>query len=182
MFRFGTKTLLFAFVLVALWCSTFSGYAAAGDVRASVLMILFLTAGYLALYSRGRPRAFWLGFFVVMLLMGGNLLEGPVYKYVPSFVWRTQPSPTQPITYYAPVYPQPVPPTPATPSDPIPAPPVPAAIAPTTVMIAPATTNNYQFKMALDATIAAVWMLVLASLVGLIGIWIYRSQAERATH
>jgi hypothetical protein len=182
MFRFGTKTLLFAFVLVALWCSTFGGYAAGGDVRSSVLMILFLAVGYLALYSRGKPRAFWLGFFAVMLLMGGNLLEGPVHKYVPNFVWRSQPSPMQPITYYPPVYAQPIPPTTMTPTNPIPAPPTIAPAIPTTVMIAPATNNAYQFKLALDATIAAAWMLVLASLVGLIGMWIYRSHAEQAAN
>ncbi len=90
MVRFSTKTLLFAFVLVALWFSTFSGYAAGRDVRASLLLIAFLTAGCAAVYSRGKGRAFWAGFFAVMLLSGGNVFEGPVNKYIPSFNWLTQ--------------------------------------------------------------------------------------------
>jgi hypothetical protein len=170
MIRFGTKTLLFAFVLVALWCSTFGGYAAGRDVRASVLLIVFLAAGYAAVYGRGKQRAFWSGIFLVMLLAGGNLFEGPVNKYVPNFLWRTiQPTQTMTIRYAAP---------PATYSpyassgyvtpNPTPIPPMAGPVTVTPVVI-----SDYEFTLALNDTIATLWTLVLGSLVGLVGIWVH---------
>ena len=175
MIRFGTKTLLFAFVLVALWCSTFGGYAAGRDIRASVLLIVFLAAGYAAVYSRGKQRAFWSGVFMVMLLAGGNVFEGPLNKYVPNFLWRTmQPMQNMAIQYVTPqvVYPSPAQPyrpsTPAPPSAPIP-----PMTSPVTVF--PVPLNDYEFTKAVNDTIAIAWTLILGSLAGLVGILVYGS-------
>lgn len=176
MIRFGTRTLLFAFVLVALWFSTFSGYAAGRDVRASVLLIVFLAAGYAAIYSRGKQRAFWSGIFIVMLLLGGNPFEGPVNKYVPNFLWRTmQPMQTMTIRYaaptvaYSPAYQPYATPTP----QPAPPSPIPPMASPVTVF--PVAVNDYQFTLALNDTIAFAWTLFLGSLAGLVGILVYGS-------
>jgi hypothetical protein len=178
MIRFGTKTLLFVFVLVALWCSTFSGYRSGSDVRASVLLIILLAAGFLAVYGHGRQRAFWAGFFVVMLLMGGNLFQGPASKYTPNFFWRTQASPPMVTTYTAPpavAYTQPVAPT-ASPGYRIPD----LAPATSTVTFTPVTVNDYEFAMAVNDTVIATWTLVVGSIVGLIGIWVYGSTRGRS--
>lgn len=184
MVRFSTKTLLFAFVLAALWFSTFSGYSASGDVRASVLLIVFLTAGGAAAYSRGKGRAFWTGFFAVMLLAGGNVFQGPANKYIPNFSWLTnysysspvmtlQYSPAQPV--YAtptPVYPQAVGQSMATT--------FPAPVAPPTATIVPLSVRDYHFSMAIHATIEAAWMFALATIVGLIAIWLYSSLSRES--
>lgn len=177
MVRFGTKTLLFAFFLVALWCSTFGGYSAGRDVRASVLLILFLAAGYAAIYSRGRSRAFWSGLFVVMLLAGGSFFQGPVNKYVPNFFWRTMQT-NQAVTtrYVAPpaVYAAPtVSYAPVQPYSAVPSRPISPIAAP--VAIPSVTINDYEFTLAVNDTIATVWTLVLGSLVGLVGMWVYGS-------
>lgn len=86
--RFGTRTLLIVFALVALWLSTFSGFAAAQDVRRSMLLSILVAAACLALYSRGRRRAYWAGFAIVMLLCGGLDLQRPLHRYVPDFAWQ----------------------------------------------------------------------------------------------
>jgi hypothetical protein len=89
MVRFGTKSLLLGCVLAAMWLSTFSGFAAGRDVRASVLLVVFVAVGCAAVTSRGKRRAFWAGFFVVMLLCGGEFHQRPVYRYLPNFQWLT---------------------------------------------------------------------------------------------
>jgi hypothetical protein len=173
MFRFSVKSLLFAFVLVAAWFSTFAGYRGSMDVRASVLLVVLLTVGFAALYSRGKDRAFLAGFFVVLLLNGGNLFQAPLTKYVPNFAWLNIPSPAysvysppppviaysapipagqgQTITRFAPAAPQ-------------------AAFFP-----APAAANNYDAVLAMNATIEVVWILALAAIVGFITRWLYAS-------
>jgi len=162
---FGIKALLFAFSLVALWLSTFSGYAAGGDVRASVLLMVFVAAGYAAVYSGGKRRAFWAGFFVVMLVCGGNLMQGPINKYVPQFGWRFPQAPYSNY-YYAPrpaIAPQSIPP-PATSPYASPAPMV-------GVTLAPSITTS-QYEAAIYSSIEAAWILTLAVIVGLIGVWV----------
>lgn len=167
MIRFGTKTLLFVFVLVALWCSTFSGYAAGRDVRASVLLIIFLAAGYLAVYGRGRQRAFWSGFFLVLLLAGGNLWQGPVNKYVPNFGWRARYAADYvQFRYYA------APPVISPPTSPVYTPATPPVAVNPVPMPAP-NLRDQEFRSAVNATIETLWTLSLGSIVGLIGIWVY---------
>jgi hypothetical protein len=73
--RFGIKTLLFSFLVVALWLTTFSGYALANDVRRGVLLAVLAGSGYAAVYLRGRQRAFWAGFLLTMLAHGFSLAE-----------------------------------------------------------------------------------------------------------
>jgi hypothetical protein len=71
--------------VVALWFSTFTGYAAADDVRRS-MVLLTLAASVLAAYcSDGKQRAFWLGFAIVIVPMGYHSPEMPI----PNFSWTT---------------------------------------------------------------------------------------------
>ena len=81
--RFGIKALLIAFALAGLWFSTYSGYAAARDVRATIALLVFLGSGLAAVYCRGRQQAFWVAFFAVMLTIG----LGYPKDYVPNFAW-----------------------------------------------------------------------------------------------
>jgi hypothetical protein len=96
--RFGTKTLLIATAVVALWLSTLSGYAAANDVRRSILLLILVASAFAAIYGRGKTRAFWSGFFAVMLLCGGTDLQRPLHRYVPDFAWLS-PAPTPTMAY-----------------------------------------------------------------------------------
>jgi hypothetical protein len=179
MFRFGTKTMLFVFILVAAWCSTFSGYAAGRDVRASILLVVFLAAGYAALYNRGKARAFWVGVFAVMLLAGGNFIQGPANKYVPNFIWWNQNRNAMSVVYSSPppVYVQPTPVQPGQRYATL-APPAPL---PATATFAPAPITNYLFQLAVSETIAAIWTLTLAAIVGLIGVWTFTSRRAQDT-
>ena len=87
MARFGTKLLLVAVAVFALWLSTFSGFVGADDVRRSILLVLYLSALLAAIYSRGRERAFWIGFFammpVIIFIPNGGF-------FVPQFGWVIQ--------------------------------------------------------------------------------------------
>jgi hypothetical protein len=96
--RFGTKTLLVATAVVALWLSTLSGYAAANDVRRSILLLILVASAFAAIYGRGKTRAFWSGFFVVMLLCGGTDLQRPLHRYLPDFAWLS-PAPVATMAY-----------------------------------------------------------------------------------
>jgi hypothetical protein len=88
--RFGTKTLLIVTAVVALWLSTLSGYAAGNDVRRSILLLVLVLSAFAAVYGRGTRRAFWSGFFVVMLLCGGTDLQRPLHRYLPDFAWLSE--------------------------------------------------------------------------------------------
>ena len=70
--RFGIKSLLIAVAFMAFWLSTISGYGTAADVQKSILLIILLASGFAAIYSKGRRRAFWVGFFCVTLILSNN--------------------------------------------------------------------------------------------------------------
>jgi hypothetical protein len=91
--RFGIKTLLIGTAVFALWLSTLSGYAAGNDVRRSILLLILVASAFAAIYGRGRRRAFWSGFFAVMLLCGGADLQRPLHRYLPDFAWLVSPVP-----------------------------------------------------------------------------------------
>ncbi len=85
--RFGLKSLLIGVTLVALWCSTFSGYTGAEDVRAFVMTAALVASGVAAYSYRARWRAFWLGFFGTMLVTGGRQFST---LYGLRFGWSTR--------------------------------------------------------------------------------------------
>jgi hypothetical protein len=85
--QFGLKTLLFAFVVGALWLSTSAGYPAAPDVQASIALVIFLAAVFAVGYSRGRRRAFWTGFLIAFLLMSCAPLSKMFPHAIPAFNW-----------------------------------------------------------------------------------------------
>jgi hypothetical protein len=86
--RYGTRTLLIVFGIIALWLATFAGHGAAQDFRRSMLLLALVAAACLAIFSHGRRRAFWTGFAVVMFLCGGISMNRPLHRYVPDFVWQ----------------------------------------------------------------------------------------------
>jgi hypothetical protein len=169
--RFGTKSLLIVVGVVALWLSTFAGYRAGHDVQASILLTIFIGSAVAALCYSGKRRAFWGSFFGVMLLCGGNDFQRPLHRYAPSFLWPTLQAyaPLSPMTYVPqPVLPTPpLPPTVAAGATLFPAP---VAVAP---MPAPMAMTQVLRREVYSATLAALWTLALATVVGFIGVFIY---------
>ena len=70
--RFGLKSLLIVFALVAVWCSTLRDFAGAQDVRAFVMIAIFVASGVAAYAYEGRWRAFWMGVFGTQFVMGSR--------------------------------------------------------------------------------------------------------------
>jgi hypothetical protein len=83
--RFGTKSLLIAFAVAALWFSTFAGGPATADIRESILLVPFLVSAIGALFCRGSQRVFWAGFFATMLTLGCRPLLDAFPNYAPEF-------------------------------------------------------------------------------------------------
>jgi hypothetical protein len=65
--RFGTKTLLLGFVLVALWLSTIYLHAVGSDIRDAIIFVISGSSLLGATYYRGRRQAFCIGFFITVL-------------------------------------------------------------------------------------------------------------------
>lgn len=82
--RFGIKSLLIVSAGLALWLSTFSRYAAASDVRKALLLAVLIASSYAAIRFEGRRRAFWGGFAVTMLIHGFTI---PFDPSVPELLW-----------------------------------------------------------------------------------------------
>jgi hypothetical protein len=148
--RIGIKLLLFLFALAALWLSTFAGYPGANDVRKGVLLIVFMSAGYCAVLFRGRRRAFWAGFFIVMLLHAPNLgasfdssAHWHWFGYVANF--DVDELTNKLIVYFA----------------------------------DRTSTHFGPYYSAIAAPLDAAWLLTLAAIIGAVGAYIYeRSRAE----
>jgi hypothetical protein len=110
--RFGTRTLLVVFALVAVWFATFGASSssaasvmAAQDLRRSMLLLVLVAAIGLAITRRGRTRAFWAAFSIVMVLCGGINLQRPLHRYVPDFAWQQVVGVNVPTLYSSPVPP-----------------------------------------------------------------------------
>jgi hypothetical protein len=194
--RFGTKSLLIAFAVAAVWLSTFSGCWAAQDVRRSILLLILIASGFLAIYGRGRRRAFWSAFAVVMLLCGGLSYDRLLYRYVPDFLWMETFVTMNPpaISGYNPL---PAAPAPVTPPATTPAP-TPSAqdqlVLPSPLGTAPAippTASPYfqqsssgppglTIREALNETFAAAWTITLAAAAGFIAAYIFTQQAKNS--
>jgi hypothetical protein len=179
--RFGIRSLLIAFTFIALWLSTFAGHRAGVDLRASILLLIFIGAAVAALCHRGKQRAFWGSFFGVMLLCGGNDLQRPLYRYSPSFIWNSAPV----YSYIPSPSPQPAPVSvtsvvpPAAKSGRIAV--LPRATAVSPMPWAVATTPNQVFQReAYSSSLAALWTLALATLAGFFGVYIYNHSRKTA--
>jgi len=178
--RFGTRALLIAFVVVALWLSTFSGFAAGQDLRRSLLLVLLIAAASMAVYGRGRRRAFWAGFAIVMFLCGGLDIQRPLNRYVPDFAWQWMTGNFQPVppTAYSAVFAQPVITTSTAPAvvssgtlsiSSYPPPPPMAPAAPTTASIA------------MRESMVAGWILALAAICGFIVAYVHSRLRPKGT-
>jgi hypothetical protein len=66
--RFGVKSLLAGVAVLAAWFSTFSGYAFSPYVRDFIMFAILCASFFGAMYSRGKRRAFWTGFSLVMFI------------------------------------------------------------------------------------------------------------------
>jgi hypothetical protein len=136
--RFGTKSLLIAFAVAALWLSSLSGYYFGADLRNGILLSIFVLSGIAAIYNQGRRRAFWAAFWAVILLHAAKFGDSAPIRYVPNFGWID--------TFLNQ--------TAAAPGDPL------------------VGMNDNQLSFLL-ATIRAVWVLALATLVGYMATYIY---------
>ena len=87
--RFGLKTILIVFTVVALWLSTFTGYAAASDVRRSLVILTLAASIMAAFWNSGRRQAFWLGFAIVVVPMGFSIYYSSQQLPMPLFYWTT---------------------------------------------------------------------------------------------
>jgi hypothetical protein len=175
--RFGTKSLFVLVAVVALWLSTFGGYGAADDVRRSILLLIFVTAGVAAAYTRGRDRAFCAAFFAVMLLCGGISLSTPMYRYVPTFHWQEAVGLSNnltPLPSASPVLPQGRPYTTyqISPSPYYATPAAPVYVSPSAPMSRSATWE------AVADSLAAVWTLGLAAAAGFVAALVYSQARE----
>jgi len=70
MFRFSIRSLLILIAVVALWLSTIAGYESAHDVRALIVLSVLVASGVAVTKYDGRRRAFWVGFFLTVLMTG----------------------------------------------------------------------------------------------------------------
>ncbi len=85
--RFGIKFMLMLIGVVALWLSTFAGYAAADDVRAFIMLAILVTSGIAAMSHTARRRAFWAGFFGTMLALDTKMFFSAFHA---TFRWMRQ--------------------------------------------------------------------------------------------
>jgi hypothetical protein len=182
--RYGTRSLLIAFALVAVWLATFGSSAtswvtmmAAQDLRRSMLLLLLVAVACLAVSSRGQRRAFWSAFAIVMFLCGGINLQRPLHRYLPDFAWQQMVG-AAPTPYYPPVA---APPAPAVTS---------SAIVRGQIVYSAPMPNTYGLVTmsgspgwsAFSETAAAAWTLALAALSGFIAAYIYsRTRPAAAT-
>jgi hypothetical protein len=84
--RFGTRSLLIGFAVIALWLSTLTGYEAGSDVRAGILLVGIFAAAFAAIYTRGSRQAIWIGFVGALPLM---TLQ-PDWRFVPKSWWANR--------------------------------------------------------------------------------------------
>jgi hypothetical protein len=168
--HFGTKSLLIGFVVAALWLSTFSGYRAAQDVRHSILLLILVASGFMAIYSRGRRRAFWAGYFVVMFCCGGLDASNLLSRYVPGFAWLDFEAPDPNL----PQAPTPLPSV-ATPyiAGQAHAPPINYAVPATPLYNGPLQMPGSTPQAALNETISAAWTIALAVIAGFVAVYIF---------
>jgi hypothetical protein len=182
--RFSIKLMLIAFAVVAVWLSTATGYLPGGDIRSAILLLAVVAAGLKAWYSAGREKAFWLGFFAVMLVMAYTIgTFAPRLMWVSNLVERNEPSddlfgpPTVPAQLPVP-YPTDAPnPPPETTPPPIPPAPVPLPPPQTLFDI---FGQDSPLSLAEDS-IRVGLILILATLAGCIGLYIYDQSRSTAS-
>jgi hypothetical protein len=77
--RFGTKSLLTAMAVVAVWIASYKATPGIDYfIRKCILLAILLAAGSAAVGFRDKQRAFWGGFFATMLILGQRNII-PVY-------------------------------------------------------------------------------------------------------
>jgi len=87
--RFNLKTFFALLTIIALWLSTFAAKTVGSDVRRVLIILLIVAAILETYYSRGRRRAFSLGFTLVMLIMATNIFRPTPTWPMPNFYWWT---------------------------------------------------------------------------------------------
>jgi hypothetical protein len=71
---------MLVFTVIAAWLSTFNGYVGGEHVRNSIMLMIVLAAAFSAIYRQDRRRAFWIGFFAILLLSSlRNTIMGHFY-------------------------------------------------------------------------------------------------------
>jgi hypothetical protein len=155
--RFGTKMLLIAVAVVAIWLSTFAGYKGASDIRAAIMFVVTFAAGFAAVYNRGSRRAFWAGFVSALLVLAAFPHNG---RFVPGLGWGIDIA--RQWATSVPVGP----------------------LAPDVRTDTPGMLYGRQGQLyeAIFATLWAMSVLSLATVVGVVGVMIYRQSGRPADH
>jgi hypothetical protein len=78
--RYRLRTLMILMAAVGLWLSTIAGYESANHVRAVLILSVLVASGVAVTKYDGRCRAFWVGFFLTVLM-------GLVGKYQFGLPW-----------------------------------------------------------------------------------------------
>src|SRR6476620_10878070 len=85
--RFGIKRCLIVIGAIACWLATFrmpdpTNRGVGPPLRSSILLAILISAGFAAIYFRGKRQAFWAGFFVAMVLHYGQFFKAPDFTPV----------------------------------------------------------------------------------------------------
>jgi hypothetical protein len=86
--RFRIRTLMIAFAVVSFWLATFGlpDQSRTGEqLRLSMIMAVCIASGFAAIYFRAKRRAFWVAFFVTLLLLYGQFQFRS--QFLPSVYW-----------------------------------------------------------------------------------------------
>jgi hypothetical protein len=80
--RFPIKRLMAFVAAVAFWFATFkmpdpTNRGIGPQLQLIMPLMILVSAGFAAIYFRGKRQAFWAGFFVGMLLVFGRLFRSP---------------------------------------------------------------------------------------------------------
>jgi hypothetical protein len=85
--RFTLQSLFVAFTIIGIWLSTFTGYWGGQDIRACIWLLVIIGSALEAYWCIGRQKAFWLGFFAVMIATTFDAMSrdlGPQYDWARS--------------------------------------------------------------------------------------------------
>jgi len=84
--RFNIKQLFIIIAIISCWLSTtLVDYETGNDVRQSMLLLGLAATGLTAFCTRGRRQVFWLGFFFVASIFAYNTLSIPNLYWIPNF-------------------------------------------------------------------------------------------------
>jgi len=153
--RFNIKQLLIIIAVVSCWLSTrLVDYDTGIEFRQLMLLLGLAASGLTAFCSRGRRQVFWLGFFAVAAVFAYNWMVIPTLNWIPQFSQRSfldNGDSAADIT-------------------------VPRFL----VAQFGSAPSEYSFLQLADETIRILFVVIVSSVAGLIGVYIYNQTQKRA--